>query len=151
MSVSVLFCAVSFWLTAASSAAPHTPMLPTGGFVGRTTIGPYGDFVAQTDAAIGSVLDALAKAGIADRTPVIVASDNGPAPAAGIEGLRALGHDAAGGWRGAKHGLYEGGHRVPFIVRWPGVVAPGRTTARTMRSRIFANGPSCTRSARATR
>ena len=66
-------------------AAPHTPMLPTGGFVGRTTIGPYGDFVAQTDAAIGSVLDALAKAGIADRTLVIVASDNGPAPAAGIE------------------------------------------------------------------
>ena len=113
-------------------AAPHTPMLPTGDFVGRTTLGPYGDFVAQTDAAIGAVIAALTTAGIADDTLVIVASDNGPAPAAGIADLLTLGHDAAGGWRGAKHTLYEGGHRVPFIVRWPGVVAPGGVTTRTI-------------------
>lgn len=113
-------------------AAPHTPMLPTGAFVGRTTLGPYGDFVAQTDAAIGTVLEAIDAAGIADRTLVIIASDNGPAPAAGIADLRALGHDAAGGWRGSKHTLYEGGTRVPFVVRWPGVVTPGAVTARTI-------------------
>ncbi len=113
-------------------AAPHTPMLPTGAFVGKTGLGPYGDFVAQTDAAIGAVLDAIDKAGIAGRTIVIVTSDNGPAPAGGIASLRSLGHDAAGGWRGAKHSLYEGGHRVPFVVRWPGVVAPGGVTNRTI-------------------
>jgi arylsulfatase A len=113
-------------------AAPHTPMLPTGEFVGRTTLGPYGDFVAQTDAAIGTVLAALETAGVADRTLVLVASDNGPAPAGGIADLVALGHDAAGGWRGSKHTLYEAGHRVPFIVRWPGVVAPGGVTSRTI-------------------
>ena len=113
-------------------AAPHTPMLPTGAFVGRTGLGPYGDFVAQTDAAIGTVLDALERAGVADRTLVVVTSDNGPAPAAGIAGLRTLGHDAAGGWRGSKHTLYEGGTRVPFVVRWPGVVAPGAVSTRTI-------------------
>lgn len=113
-------------------AAPHTPMLPTGDFVGRTPLGPYGDFVAQTDAAIGTVLRALARAGVADRTLVIVASDNGPAPAGGIADLLKQGHDAAGGWRGTKHTLYEGGTRVPFVVRWPGVVAPGGVTHRTI-------------------
>ncbi|WP_396624940.1 arylsulfatase [Luteitalea sp.] len=113
-------------------AAPHTPMLPTGAFVGRTTLGPYGDFVAQTDAAIGTVLAALARTGQAERTLVIFASDNGPAPAGGIASLLPRGHDAAGGWRGTKHTLYEGGTRVPFIVRWPGVVAPGGVTSRTI-------------------
>ncbi|BCS31029.1 arylsulfatase [Luteitalea sp. TBR-22] len=113
-------------------AAPHTPMLPTGSFVGRTPLGPYGDFVAQTDAAVGTVLAALARTGQADRTLVIFASDNGPAPAGGIAKLLDLGHDAAGGWRGTKHTLYEGGTRVPFVVRWPGVVKAGSVTRRTV-------------------
>jgi len=113
-------------------AAPHTPMLPTGRFVGATALGPYGDFTVQTDAAIGTVLQALQRAGIADRTLVLFASDNGPAPAGGIADLLPLGHDATGGWRGAKHDIYEAGHRVPFVVRWPGVVAPGGVTSRTV-------------------
>ena len=110
-------------------ASPHTPVLPTAGFAGRTGLGPYADFVAETDASIGEVLQALEQTGAAKNTLVLFASDNGPAPIAGmIESLRAKGHDSAGGWRGAKQDLYEGGHRVPVIVKWPGVVAPGATS-----------------------
>jgi arylsulfatase A-like enzyme len=114
-------------------ASPHTPVLPTAAFAGRTGLGPYADFVAETDAAIGEVLQALEQSGAAKNTIVIFASDNGPAPIANlIESLRAQGHDPAGGWRGAKQDLYEGGHRVPFIVKWPGVVPPGSTSRATV-------------------
>ena len=117
-------------------ASPHTPVLPTAAFAGRTGLGPYADFVAETDAAIGEVLQALEQSGAAKNTIVMFASDNGPAPIAGmIESLRAQGHDSAGGWRGAKQDLYEGGHRVPLIVKWPGVVAPG-TASRAVVSLV---------------
>ena len=110
-------------------ASPHTPVLPTAAFAGRTGLGPYADFVAETDAAIGDLLQALEQSGAAKNTLVIFTSDNGPAPIANmVESLRAQGHDSAGGWRGAKQDLYEGGHRVPLIVKWPGVVAPGSTS-----------------------
>jgi len=113
--------------------APHTPVLPTAAFAGRTGLGPYADFVAEMDAAIGEVLGVLEQTGAAKNTLVIFASDNGPAPIAGmIDSLRAQGHDSAGGWRGAKQDLYEGGHRVPLIVKWPGVVSPGTTSRRTV-------------------
>ena len=111
-------------------------MLPAAAFAGRTGLGPYADFVAETDAAIGQVLQALEQSGAAKNTLVIFTSDNGPAPVAGmIESLRAQGHDSAGGWRGAKQDIYEGGHRVPTIVKWPGLVAPG-TTSRAMVSLV---------------
>ena len=117
----------------AARGAPHADAADRARSSGRTPLGPYGDFVAQTDAAVGTVLAApCATAGVDDNTLVIVASDNGPAPAGGIADLLKLGHDAAGGWRGSKHTLYEAGHRVPFVVRWPGVVAPGGVTARTI-------------------
>jgi arylsulfatase A len=110
-------------------ASPHTPVLPTAAFAGRTGLGAYADFVAETDAAIGELLQALEQSGAAKNTLVIFASDNGPAPIANmIESLRAQGHDSAGGLRGAKQDLYEGGHRVPLIVKWPGAVAPGSTS-----------------------
>jgi arylsulfatase A-like enzyme len=114
-------------------ASPHTPVLPTAAFAGRTGLGPYADFVAETDAAVGQLLAALEQSGAAKNTLIIFTSDNGPAPIAGmIESLRAKGHDSAGGWRGVKQDIYEGGHRVPTIVRWPGVIAPGTTSRATI-------------------
>ena len=117
-------------------ASPHTPVLPTAAFAGRTGLGPYADFVAETDAAIGQVLEALEQSGAAKNTLIIFTSDNGPAPIAGmIESLRAKGHDSAAGWRGAKQDIYEGGHRVPTLVRWPGVVTP-ETASRAVISLV---------------
>ena len=110
--------------------APHTPVVPGPAFAGLTGVGRYGDFVAETDAAIGEVLRALEEAGVARETLVLVLSDNGPAPAGGIAEALKHGHDASGGFRGAKADLYEGGHRVPFVARWPGVAPAGQTSRR---------------------
>ncbi len=109
-------------------ASPHTPILPSEGWQGRSGLNPYGDFVMQTDDGLGQILAALEKEGLADNTLVIFSSDNGPAPQADFGALRAKGHDPSGGLRGAKADLWEGGHRVPLLVRWPGRVQPGTTT-----------------------
>ena len=109
-------------------AAPHTPLLPTAAFEGSTRTTPYGDFVAQVDADIGRLLDALDRTNLADNTLVIVTADNGFAPAAGLAELEPFHHDPSGGRRGYKSDLYEGGHRVPFIVRWPRHVPAGSRT-----------------------
>ena len=109
-------------------AAPHTPLLPTAAFEGSTRTTLYGDFVAQVDSDIGRLLDALDRTGLADETLVIVTADNGFAPAAGLAELEPFHHDPSGGRRGYKSDLFEGGHRVPFIVRWPGHVPAGSRT-----------------------
>lgn len=105
--------------------APHTPSVPTAEFDGKSNLNSYADFVMQTDASVGAVLDALEKAGVADNTLIIVTSDNGCSPQARIEELREKGHDPCWGLRGTKADIWEGGHRVPFIARWPGKVKPG--------------------------
>ncbi len=104
-------------------SAPHTPWLPTDEFRGKSEAGYYGDFVVQVDAAIGRVMAALEAAGAVENTLVIVTSDNGSHwPVDDVEKFQ---HRANGPFRGQKADIWEGGHRVPLIVRWPGRVDAG--------------------------
>ena len=105
-------------------AAPHTPTLPTAKFAGKTP-NAYGDFVLQVDADVGAILDALDRHGLARNTLVIFTTDNGYAPAGNIPRLQQFGHDSSAGFRGTKSDAFEGGHRVPFLARWPGVTPAG--------------------------
>ena len=102
--------------------APHTPWLPASEFRCKSGAEMYGAFVMMVDAMIGRVLKALDDTKLADNTLIIFTSDNGPVwyP----EDAQRTGHDSVGGWRGMKNSNWEGGHRMPFIVRWPGVVKP---------------------------
>lgn len=119
--------------------SPHTPLLPLPEFQGRTHTTAYGDFVVQTDAGIGQLMAELDRTGLAANTLVVVTSDNGFAPAAGLPELLALHHDPSDGYRGYKSDLFEGGHRIPFIVRWPGHTPAGTRCAETMlQSDLFA-------------
>jgi len=105
--------------------SPHTPIVPTKEWQGKSGLGDYGDFVMETDWAIGEVLAAIAKAGIADNTLVIVTSDNGCSPAAGTPQLEQQGHFASADRRGYKADIFDGGHRIPLIARWPGKTKAG--------------------------
>ncbi len=113
--------------------APHTPIAVSKDWQGQSEINhPYADFVMQTDAAIGQILKQIADSGIEDETLVILTSDNGCAPYIGAKDLEAKGHFPSGPLHGYKADAWEGGHRVPFIVRWPGTVKPGSECAQTI-------------------
>ncbi|MBX2852663.1 MAG: arylsulfatase [Phycisphaeraceae bacterium] len=109
-------------------SAPHTPIVPIKPWLGSSILGQYGDFVMQTDGTVVRVLEALDRNRLTDNTLVIFTADNGCAPPAKVEELRQKGHDPMAGLRGHKADVWEGGHRVPFVVRWPGVVEPGAET-----------------------
>ncbi len=111
-------------------SSPHTPIVPGKEWRGKSGLGDYGDFVMQTDAAVGEVLAALDKAGVADNTLVIFTSDNGCSKAAGIPKLEAKGHFPSADLRGSKADIFEGGHRVPFFARWPGQVKAGSQSSQ---------------------
>jgi arylsulfatase A-like enzyme len=108
--------------------SPHTPIIPSDEWLGKSGIGTYGDFVMETDHATVRVLDALDRLGIADNTLVFFTSDNGCSPAANIDKLRELGHDPCHSLRGNKADVWDGGHRVPYVVRWPKVIKPARVS-----------------------
>jgi arylsulfatase A-like enzyme len=101
-------------------AAPHTPWVPKDSYQGSSEAGQYGDFVQMVDALVGDFLKELDANALTDNTLVIFTSDNGPywRP----EYIERFGHHAADGFRGMKADIWDGGHRIPFIVRWPGKV-----------------------------
>jgi arylsulfatase A-like enzyme len=108
--------------------SPHTPIVPTKEWQGKSGLGDYGDFVMETDWAVGEVLAAVDQAGIAANTMVVFTSDNGCSPAAGVERLEQQGHYPSAQFRGYKADIWDGGHRIPFLVSWPGHVKPGSTS-----------------------
>lgn len=103
--------------------SPHTPWLPAKEFIGKSGAGMYGDFVMTVDGVVGQVLASLDKAGMSDNTLVLFSSDNGPVWY--DKDVQKFNHSSVGQLRGAKGSAWEGGHRMPFIVRWPGQVKPG--------------------------
>jgi arylsulfatase A-like enzyme len=124
--------------------SPHLPVVPNEAFRGTSGIGAYGDFVVETDDCIGAVLEALDRSGVTDETLVLVTSDNGglwhawePAEADDVSAYKPsergginldAGHRSNAHLRGTKADIWEGGHRVPFIVRWPETVSAGQTS-----------------------
>jgi arylsulfatase A len=107
-----------------SFPSPHAPIIPNDAFDGTSQAGPYGDFVVETDDACGKLLAALEASGQAENTIVVFTADNGPEHYA-YERDAKFDHWSAYPLRGLKRDIYEGGHRVPFIVRWPHVIAEG--------------------------
>ena len=108
--------------------APHTPIVPVAPFKDASGINPYADFVMQMDHHFGELMKTLEAEGVAENTLVIFTSDNGCSPQANFELLKGKGHSPSSIYRGHKADIFEGGHRVPFIVRWPGKVEGGKST-----------------------
>ena len=110
--------------------SPHTPLAVNAPWIGASGLSNlYADLVMETDDVFGRVLDSLERHGVDSNTLVIFASDNGCAPYIGVDGLEAQGHFPGGGYRGYKSDAWDGGHRIPFIVRWPGMIDAGSTSA----------------------
>ena len=115
--------------------APHTPIAPSPHFAGKSEAGIYGDFVHEVDWVLGQVLSALDRTGTAKNTLVIFTSDNGSPQRNGIDmsgpigSVKKFGHDPSRPWRGMKSDAWEAGHRVPYVMRWPGRTPAGETSS----------------------
>lgn len=115
-----------------SCQAVHLPSFPGDAFKGKTKAGPHGDFIFEFDHIVGELLKTLDRLGLAKNTLVMVSSDNGPEVTSVINMRKDQQHDGARPWRGMKRDQWEGGHRVPFIARWPGKIKASSTTDQTV-------------------
>ena len=111
-----------------SMTSPHEPVVPSKDFRGKSGIAPIADFVMETDWSAGQVIKAIDDAGVADNTIVIFTADNGHSHYTGWEQLVDAGHLPSGPYRGHKGDVWEGGHRVPLVIRWPNRIAAGKST-----------------------
>ncbi|OIQ38409.1 MAG: arylsulfatase [Bacteroidetes bacterium MedPE-SWsnd-G1] len=112
--------------------SPHTPILPTEEWQGKSKLNPYADFVVMIDDYIGQLTKSLQDLGIEENTLIVFTSDNGCSPQADFKILEEKGHDPSGIYRGHKADIYEGGHRVPFIVKWPSKVKSNTISEHTI-------------------
>jgi arylsulfatase A-like enzyme len=111
--------------------APHTPILPTPEFQGTSGTNEYGDFCLQVDDTVGRVMAALEKNGLTENTIVVFTADNGCSPMADFEELAGFGHNPSYVFRGHKADIFEGGHRIPFVIRWPETIEAGSASDQT--------------------
>jgi len=109
--------------------SPHTPWVPLPQYRGKSGAGDYGDYVAEVDAMVGRVLDAIKKGGLEQDTIVVVTSDNGANW--GPQDIERYPHRSNAAWRGEKADVWEAGHRIPFMVRWPGHIAANSVSDET--------------------
>ena len=113
--------------------SPHSPVLPTEEWAGKSGLNRHADFQMQTDDEIGKIIQAVDDAGLTENTLIIVTADNGTSSqSARITDLQEKGHYSSANLRGSKADIWEGGHRVPFIVRWPKAVKAGSTSDATI-------------------
>lgn len=115
-----------------SLTAPHIPIVPSEPYRGLSELGPYGDFCIEVDDSVGKVLNALDQNGLADNTLVIFTADNGCAPYIGVEEMNEKGHFPSYVFRGYKSDIFEGGHRIPFLARWPDQIESGTRSDETI-------------------
>jgi arylsulfatase A-like enzyme len=111
--------------------SPHAPIIPNEEFDGTSAAGAYGDFVVQTDWVVGQVLQALQDKGLDDNTIVIFTSDNGPEAYAWARAMN-FDHFSMGKFRGLKRDVWEGGHHVPFLIKWPGEIEAGSVSTEVI-------------------
>jgi arylsulfatase A len=112
--------------------SPHTPILPPAEWQGKSGLTPYGDFMMMIDDYVGQLNEAIKKAGIEENTLIVFTSDNGGSPAAGLDVMEEKGHFSNFIFRGHKADIFEGGHRVPFIAKWPAKIQKGTTRSHTI-------------------
>lgn len=112
--------------------AVHLPSFASSKCRGKTQAGPHGDFIFEFDQIVGALMDTLERLGIAENTLLMVSSDNGPEVFSVFNMRRDYQHDGARPWRGFKRDNWEGGHRIPFIARWPERIAAGSKTDQTV-------------------
>ncbi len=115
-----------------SMNAVHLPSFASKQFQGATKAGPHGDFIGELDFIVGDLMKTLERLGLAENTVIMFSSDNGPEVESVVHMRADHAHDGARPWRGVKRDQWEGGHRVPFIVRWPGKIAPGSISDQTV-------------------